>query len=262
MTSTSNSGKEALEHVQVTKDNAFFRLTGITRQADVFGADQATIPKIIWSATSNYRSLYYNGHEISISSISRLILSLQDQANKIMRDDLLLGANVPCLGDPIDEDNTEYVDKMSSERIGYSFLNDPENSVLTDPKTSGYIPRHILSNQELRERFFGLSGSTPNHLALQSWLNECEQFVKFLAIIIHITAGQPTRGTEITATTIINNSKGGIRSLYWAYGRIMIVQYYNKSRNVHGDKYLSRNLTKEVSRMLVLYLAVIRPFER
>ncbi|KAL7309466.1 hypothetical protein PS15m_011546 [Mucor circinelloides] len=42
----------------------------------------------------------------------------------------------------------------------------------------------------------------------------------------------------------------------------MIAQYCNKSRNVHGDKYLSRNLTKEVSRMLLLYLAVIRPFER
>ncbi|GAN09530.1 hypothetical protein MAM1_0273d09060 [Mucor ambiguus] len=130
MTSTSNFGKEALEHVQVTRDNAFVRITGIMRQTEVFGADQPTIPKIIWSATSNYRSLYYNGHEISISSISRLLLSLKDQANVIMRNGLLLGGNVPCLGDPIDEDNTEYVDKMSSERIGYSFLNDIENQVL------------------------------------------------------------------------------------------------------------------------------------
>ncbi|KAK4514156.1 uncharacterized protein ATC70_001743 [Mucor velutinosus] len=211
MTPTSNSEKEALEYVQVTKDNAFFRLTGIMRQAEVFGADQPTIPKIIWSATSNYRSLFYNGHEISINSISRLLLSLKDQANLIMHDDLLLGANVPCLGDPVDEDNTEYVDKMSSERIGYSFLNDVENEALVDSKTSGYIPRHILSNRELRERFFGLDGSTPNHLTLQGWLNQCEQYVKFLATIIHIEAGQPTRGTEISSSTIINNSKGGVK---------------------------------------------------
>lgn len=122
-----------------------------------------------------------------------------------MRDDLLFGANLPCLGDSIDEGNTEYVDKTGSERRRHSF----SNEVLIVPKTSGYyVPRHILLNQELRERFFGLSGSTPNDLALQNWLYECKKFVEFPAIIIHITAGEPARGTEITATTIISDSKG------------------------------------------------------
>jgi len=83
------------------------------------------------------------------------VILLQDQANKIMHDDLLFGANLPCLGDPIDKDNTEYVDKIGSERMGYSFLNDPENWVLTDPTTSGYVPRHKFSDQELTDRFFG-----------------------------------------------------------------------------------------------------------
>lgn len=80
------------------------------------------------------------------------MISLQDQANKIMRDGLLLGANLPCLGDPIDEDNTEYVDKMGSGRMGYSFLNDPENggSHWSKDKRICSTP-HILQPRAYRE---------------------------------------------------------------------------------------------------------------
>ncbi|CAO3638363.1 unnamed protein product [Mucor hiemalis] len=78
----------------------------------------------------------------------------------------------------------------------------------------------------------------------------------------HISSGQPTRGTEITATAIYNNNMGGIRNVYWAYKSIMLTQSYIKSSHKTGDMYIARFLPKSLSYLVVTYLAVVRPFER
>ncbi|KAL9536653.1 hypothetical protein PS6_011839, partial [Mucor atramentarius] len=214
----------------------YYMLCGVTRLADAYGSDYATISKIIWCESDGYKSLYYNNKQVSIDGLSRFALALQDEAMGLLRDKLLLGANIPCLGNPDNEDMTRYNDQMSSDGVGYSLINDPANEILHRDSTMHYIILQILSNEDLKQRFGFINGRLTNILALDQWLKVATKFVKLPALATHILAGQPARGTELCATTIVNNNKSGIRGVFWTYHRIMLVQYYNKSRKVFGDK--------------------------
>ena len=259
---TNYNTTDYLKYIRTTENVPFFELAAVTRIAEKYAADQPTMAKIIWCEHDNYNSLYYNNGRISIEGLSRLVLKLEDEAKELLETKILLGANVPCLGDPVNDDATEYTDLMSSQRMGYSFFKDPANAVLTSKSTSGYIIRHILSTPALKMRFFGVDGNTPNAAAFEEWMKDASAFVMKLLALAHITSGAPTRGTEVCGSTIVNNHKSGLRCIFFTYGRIMLTQFYHKTANAHGDRYIARFLPKQISKLFVIMLCVVRPVER
>lgn len=197
----------------------------------------------------------------SIDMISKLYYHvLLYKAETHLKDKLLLGADLPPLFDQGNLENTEFREMPSSTKAGYSFLRDPANDALHNKNTAQYILSYVFSTPAERFKFF--DGNHPIPTAFEGWLTDAAYFVEILAVLIHISSGQPTRGTEITATTIYNNNKGGLRNLYWTHKCAMITQSYSKNSYRTGDQYIARFLPKALSYLLVTYLAVVRPFEK
>lgn len=250
-----------LKYLLDSENSEFANLIGLLRLSKTFSSDQPSMPRIIWSSSGDYTSLAFDGQEVSISSLSYFYHSLMDKATLLLKENILLGCNYSDLFDNIDENQANFHDLLSSTRAGYSFISDNRNTLLASQDTRSRLLLHVLSTQDLGLRFFGIDGHSPNNVAFSEWLGYASSFIEIVAILVHISAGQPTRGTEVTAATIVNNSLGGLRSVFWCKKTMMIVQYYNKSSTVHGDKFIARFLPKPLANLLVAYLAIVRPFE-
>lgn len=243
--------------------NSLLHLTlGVSRKVQAFGSDSPSMPHITWDGPSHYKAQVVDGKILSIDMLSQFCNTLYLEAMDLLQSEILLGANVPCLGDPIHPNNTVYSDKLQNTTLGYSFLTDVENKTLVREETKWFILQHIFSVQSLRQEFFGPSNTTPNFIRYSAWLGTVGKFVEILAVLCHVTSGQPTRGTEVTTSMIINSSSGSPRSVYWTHNTIMLTQHYNKTSSVHGDQYIARFLPKPIAHLFVLYLAVVRPMEK
>ena len=76
-----------------------------------------------------------------------------------------------------------------------------------------------------------------------------------------ILGGQPPRAIELFSLQVENTLLGGLRSIFIKEGLIGFVTTYYKGFNITNTvKIIHRFLPKEVSSILVYYLARIRPF--
>ncbi|PMD52182.1 uncharacterized protein K444DRAFT_545924 [Hyaloscypha bicolor E] len=77
---------------------------------------------------------------------------------------------------------------------------------------------------------------------------------------IHLTAGLPARGPEITSIKVCNTAQV-MRNLIFREGRLLLVIEYNKARasNYHAF-YIVRYLPQRLAELVYLYLVYIRPF--
>lgn len=97
---------------------------------------------------------------------------------------------------------------------------------------------------------------------MRTWFDEVAELVNVLFLLTHITCGGPARGTEIEAT-LIQNTSFATRNLYAVGGHGVIVSKYNKTRQNHVfDKLVARCYPPQVFRIVLYYVAVIRPLER
>jgi hypothetical protein len=81
-------------------------------------------------------------------------------------------------------------------------------------------------------------------------------------IVMHITGGQPARGTEITGLRFANSSLR-TRNIFVYDGQLMFVIFYHKSQSRTGFvKAIPRFLDADGGELLALYLVYVFPFRR
>src|SRR5579859_1198667 len=81
-------------------------------------------------------------------------------------------------------------------------------------------------------------------------------------ILVHITGGQPGRGTEIT-TLRYANSMQTLRNIFVKEGQVMIMTENHKSEAMTDQsKVIPRFLCSRVSKLLVVYLSDVLPFRQ
>jgi hypothetical protein len=77
---------------------------------------------------------------------------------------------------------------------------------------------------------------------------------------VHVTAGLPTRGPEITSIKIYNTAQV-IRNLIFRKGRLLLVIKYNKVQaSNYYIFYIIRYLPLRLAELVYLYPVYIRPF--
>ena len=97
---------------------------------------------------------------------------------------------------------------------------------------------------------------------IREYESTVERFLEYLLILIHITGGQPGRGTEITTLRYANVMQS-MRNIFVKEGRVMIVTEYHKSMAVTDQvKMIPRFLPERVGKLLVVYLADVLPFRQ
>ena len=97
--------------------------------------------------------------------------------------------------------------------------------------------------------------------AVQAYSSRLDNFLEQILLLIHLTAGQPARGTELMSLQHSNTAQGHHRSIFIEEGLISTVTSYHKGYNITGStKIIHRYLLKEVSELLVYYLWLVLLF--
>jgi hypothetical protein len=89
----------------------------------------------------------------------------------------------------------------------------------------------------------------------QDYLLKVDAYLERLLLLIHLTAGQPARGSEILSLRSVNTVNGHHRNIFVEGGMVSTVTTYHKGYSTTGNtKIIYRYLLKEVGEQLVYYL--------
>jgi hypothetical protein len=86
-------------------------------------------------------------------------------------------------------------------------------------------------------------------------LQQVDAFLYRLLLLVHITRGQPGRGTELLNLQYYNTTHGLQRNVFVENGLVSFVTFYHKGYSIQGStKLIHRYLPKEISELVVYYL--------
>lgn len=94
---------------------------------------------------------------------------------------------------------------------------------------------------------------------VREYLREVDKFRKLLLFCVHVTGGQPARGTEILSFRFKNGCVRD-RNIFILDGHVMAVTFYNKTESEWDiPKVVPRFLPWRVGQLLSLYLVYVQP---
>jgi hypothetical protein len=97
--------------------------------------------------------------------------------------------------------------------------------------------------------------------AVHHYLQQVDRFLERLLLLVHITAGQPGRATELLSLRYVNTVHGRHRNIFIENGMVSTVTAYHKGYSVSNPtKIIHRYLRKPVSELVVYYLWLVLPF--
>ena len=111
---------------------------------------------------------------------------------------------------------------------------------------------------ELRQRDSKLMWKAPS---AKRYIAKVDSFLERFLLLIHVTAGQPARGTEILSLRHRNTVNGHHQNIFIEDSLVSTVTAYHKGYNIVGSKkIIHRYLPREVGELVVYYLWFILPF--
>jgi hypothetical protein len=158
-------------------------------------------------------------------------------------------------------------DNHANNQGEWSFLKDLRNAEILQCGMSGagqWLMDRIIEHEWLSDVFFSLAKCGRikwQRKRVEQYFQDVDSFLERLLLLVHITSGQPARGTEILTLRHMNTSNGHHRSIFIENGLVGTVTSYHKGYNITGTlKIIHRYLPKEVSELLVYYLWLVLPF--
>jgi superfamily II DNA helicase RecQ len=152
------------------------------------------------------------------------------------------------------------VDQPAELSAGFSFLKHPDNHF---DAWHDWLLRRVMLEPALKRRFrTGANSERWCDGAVYAYMKGVRKFKEGLFALVHLSAGAPARGTEVTSILCENDVSGvGYRGIFVEGGLIAFVTTYHKgysfSKNV---KTIHRYVPREVSELVVYFLALARPF--
>jgi superfamily II DNA helicase RecQ len=149
------------------------------------------------------------------------------------------------------------VDDLHDTRPGYSFLSDSRNEWITEKEN--FVFHKIRSDPTLAEEWVDTNTKEINQAKLDEYGQVLEKLRRILFGLIHLTAGQPARGTEITNLRFENTLTP--RNIIIDRRLVAIRTSYHKMMLQTSEaKHIYRYLPPCVGELLVHYLWLILPF--
>jgi superfamily II DNA or RNA helicase len=149
----------------------------------------------------------------------------------------------------------QIVDDISFTTRGRSFVNDPAN---------GLCDGLAWMLARARKRDGGMKLQTVDGRwrakKVRQYLQQMDRFLELLLFSVHVTSGQPGRGSEITTIRHCNGLLQD-RNIFVVDGAIMTVVRYHKSQSqLDRPKIVPRFLPPSLGQIMALYLGYLRPF--
>jgi hypothetical protein len=153
-------------------------------------------------------------------------------------------------------------DNPTDERPGWNFLNDQRTQMPVDGER--WLFDRVGQEASIRSQFMKPgSQSGVDRQAVERYMDRVVEFREKLAVLMHISGGQPARGPEILSVRHSNTVQGGHRNVFIEDGMVVFVTRYHKGYNVSGDvKIIHRYLPRKVGELVVWYLWLVLPFQQ
>jgi superfamily II DNA helicase RecQ len=161
-------------------------------------------------------------------------------------------------------------DNPAELRSGWNFLQDPRNT-FGGVNGVSWLATRIVQEKKLRREFVNTDASRLSLAAgdgvvwvkkrVDQYQRAMRLFREHLLVAMHMTGGQPARGTEVVTTTYRNQPNGQSRGIFAEDGLLVYVTMYHKGIGHSGKaKVIHRYLPQEVGELLFYYLWIVLPF--
>lgn len=196
---------------------------------------------------------YLHGRPIVIDRFRRMAQDMVTEVENMLWQELLWTAQAE---DRFAIRLEGLVDDVTFTRRGRSFVNQRENGL------DGGLPwmlTRLLQSREGRKLRSG-DGEWKSK-QVKRYLRQVDRFLELLMVCVHVTSGQPGRGSEIT-TMRHRNGVLQDRNIFVADGQVMTVVRYHKSQSQWDKpKIVPRFLPPRLGQVMVVYLAYLQPFQ-
>jgi hypothetical protein len=196
--------EELGKYVKEGKYTAFNSLRQVMHLASAIAFSLMGLPQVEW-LDDDYRKVSINGKAVTFDDVKRFVFERMEAAKIQLEREILFGHDFKNFG----YDCGKVVDGLWQRKVGYSFINSTENEffkfkhkvlevLLKDPLVRPVFGKRV-SGRKLEWNKDGCKG----------WLKRTKAFLEVLAVVIHITYGQPARAKEL-ATVMIRNQMLGM----------------------------------------------------
>jgi hypothetical protein len=205
------------------------------------------------SSKEDHERFFVNGNPFDLKKlrdgVKAAICDTQEMIKEITKAEFLVNFSIHARA---------AVDDVDNAKPGYSFLTDPRNRKLATfcneiiakiCADSSFV--QVTENQEII--------SIGSRAA--AFLLKVDAILRNVMFLIHCTSGQPARGTEFQTLQFVNTPEA-MRNMFLNEGFLFTSISHSKTNTRTGQaKYIPRLLPKEVSGVILYYVAVLRPIQ-
>ncbi|KAJ6462643.1 hypothetical protein C8R47DRAFT_96617 [Mycena vitilis] len=249
--------KEFLVDMKESPNSFFFNAMLLLRviSADEYADKDASF------VDENGRVLTYEGKNIHLSDLTRLVLDLGERYDKIINEDIFFNEGIPESLQEVVVNLREIHDNPHNRTAGWCFLDHPANSF--DKFATAY-GEFLLSNQQRAEEFTyvyeGRIVWRPEACTrLMSVFDEANSLLIQRSVF---GSGGSGRATDLAAQTLRNRAGCPTRTLQFLYHNLALVAMQDKTSHKRmKDRFVPHVPPPSVSRDIVYNLAIFRPFQ-
>jgi superfamily II DNA helicase RecQ len=203
-------------------------------------------------------TVLYKKIQFSMADFRGMVHDLVAETRRLLREELTLTSDEELPVIPW----RDLRDNPVNRQAGWNFTQDERNRFPVDGVW--WLFNRIGQNTRLARRFLR---SGPifawNRVRVEEYMAAVVRFRENLLVLMHMTGGQPARGTEILSIRHSNTIKGEHRNVFIENGLVVFVTRYHKGYAVSGDvKIIHRYLPRAVGELWVWYAWLILPFQQ
>jgi hypothetical protein len=213
---------------------------------------------IIW--TDDGEQLTYKDFEVTMANFKTFV-ARQVNLTQQQLHELLLVHEDEGRESTVPEFNLRSLkDDPTISEPGWNFLKHKGNLALHGYED--WLLMRVIRTDWLQDEFLdNQQGAKWKKQAVIRYLKQVDSFLERLLLLVHITAGQPSRGTELTSLQFCNSTHGIRRSVFIENGLVSFVTFYHKGYSIQGStNIIHRYLPREISELVVYYIWLILPF--
>ncbi|KAJ5571339.1 hypothetical protein N7535_004999 [Penicillium sp. DV-2018c] len=150
-------------------------------------------------------------------------------------------------------------DDFNQPMPGWNFLQDKRTPWPIEG--SQWMVNRVREGQQPQRYFLEAGRGDLSLVAINRWFGYVQDFEEKLAVLVHITGGQPPRAPELLSIRHRNTANSGLRNVFIEDGLVAFVTRYHKGFYASGDaKVIHRYVPREVGELVVWYLWLVLPF--
>jgi hypothetical protein len=150
----------------------------------------------------------------------------------------------------------------TNEQPGWNFLKNQRMQMPVDSKR--WLFDQVGQDASICSQFMKPeSQSGVDQQVVERYMDRVVEFCEKLAVLMHISSGQPAQGPEILSVRHGNTVQGSHRNIFSKDGMVVFVTRYHKGYIVSGNiKIIHWYLPRKVSELVVWYMELVLQFQQ